>query len=415
MKNVLIICSSFPPQSEVGGLRPAMFAKYLKEFGWNPWVLTRSYTLHDARYDEKMPVELSDIDDQILRVPYSERDEMDYLKNRNIFGKIRDILYPEYSSPPGLFSYFRKAATHLMKERKFDLIFTTSPDQWELTLGSWISGQYNIPLLADFRDIKEQEEGLKRTLRARLQVFRFLFRRFITSRKASLVTTVSEFHAHVLASKLKRKTVIVYNGYDESQFKPLEITPAQDRKFRLVYIGRILDIWYRNPEILFLAIDQLISENKFSPDDIVVEFYGTEEDILTDIISGLKNPEFIQFYPRISFDQVPAKLNEAQMLLLLTNRDRKGIITTKFFEYAGVRKPILCIPGDGNELDALISKYELGYSISEVEDLKIKISGWVEQYRQGQFPVLLDSKIDFFTRKNQTRILAEAFDSIFDK
>jgi hypothetical protein len=54
VKHVLIICGSLPPQSDVGGLRAAMMAKYLPEFGWEPYVLTRNYGRDHACRDEKM-------------------------------------------------------------------------------------------------------------------------------------------------------------------------------------------------------------------------------------------------------------------------------------------------------------------------------------------------------------------------
>lgn len=412
MKNVLIICGTFPPQSEVGGLRPAMFAKYLKEFGWNPLILTRIYPKQDPRYDEKMPIELPKINDQVFKVDYSLDNEKAYLENRNFIDKIRDFIYPEYSSPPGLYFAMKEKAIYLLANNKIDIIFSTSPDQWELTLGSWISKKYHIPLVADFRDIKEQEEGLKRTLRTKLQIIRFLNRRFITTRKASLITTVSEYHATRLSKKLKRKTVLIYNGYDADHFKPVSSNSVENKEFRIIYVGRILNIWYQNPKILFDAIDQLIIENRILCADITVEFYGTEEEKLHELISKLKNPNFIRIFPRISFETVPTKLNEAQLLLLLTNRGRKGIITTKFFEYAGVKKPILCIPGDENELDELIEKYGLGYSISDIDKLKIKIVEWVDLHKKDNFPKQITSQIDFFTRKNQAKILADAFSSV---
>ena len=84
MKNVLFICGSFPPQSFVGGLRPAMFAKYLRNFGWDPWILTRNFTKQDPRYDERMPIELPEIEDQISKIDYSLIDETKYLESRTL-------------------------------------------------------------------------------------------------------------------------------------------------------------------------------------------------------------------------------------------------------------------------------------------------------------------------------------------
>src|SRR2546428_545436 len=40
MRRILIIAYHFPPDAAVGALRPLKFAKYLPQFGWEPWVLT---------------------------------------------------------------------------------------------------------------------------------------------------------------------------------------------------------------------------------------------------------------------------------------------------------------------------------------------------------------------------------------
>lgn len=415
MKNVLIICGTFPSQSFVGGLRPAMFAKYLTKFGWNPWVLTRDFTPEDPRYDEKMPVDLpSNIHHQICKVKYSLQDEQHYLQSRNILHKVRDFFYPEFSSPPGLYFAVKDASKYIMEKHKFDLIFATAPDQWELTLGEFLAKKYNIPLVEDFRDILEQEIGFNRPVRQKLQVARFSIRRYLTTRYATHITTVSEFHQITLQRKLKRKTSIVYNGYDNAEFKPIHLSQNPVSPFRIIYLGRILNTWYHNPQNLFTAIDQLISEKQIRESDISVEFYGTDKEKIDLILLDLKHPNFIKFKDRISYTEVPQKLNEAQMLLLLTNRGRNGILTTKFFEYAGVKKPILCIPGDKGELDDLINKYNLGYSIGSLLTLKEKLVEWIKSFKVGSFPEHVSGNIEFFTRENQTKIISEIFDKVIN-
>ncbi|MDA9284272.1 hypothetical protein N9P61_02085 [Flavobacteriaceae bacterium] len=412
MKNVLIICSIFPPQSAIGGLRAAMFTKYLRDYGWNPYVLTRTYSKDDSRYDENMDIDLGVINNQIFRVKHSLIDEKKYLEKRTLIGKIRDFFYPEFSTPAGLYFKMKESAEVLIEKHKFDLILSTVPDQECQTLGSFLSKKYKIPFIADFRDIKEQDEGLNHSLRDSLQRLRFLIRRYVTSRNASILTTVSEYHASILSKKLYRKTEIIYNGYDDDIFKTVESGLVSSRVFKIIYVGRILDIWYRDPTILLRAIDSLIKEHKILYNEVCIEFYGSDREKLEPIISQLENNNFIKFFPRIAYSDVPRKLNEAQMLLLLTNRGRKGILTTKFFEYAGVNKPILCVPGDGDELDTLISKYNLGYSIANIEELKSKIIEWLSLYKDGNFPKFIDSDIAYFTRRNQTKKLSELFNSV---
>jgi hypothetical protein len=46
-KKVLMVCTGFPPQSDVGALRPAMFSKFLPFYGFFPIIFTRSLPMDD--------------------------------------------------------------------------------------------------------------------------------------------------------------------------------------------------------------------------------------------------------------------------------------------------------------------------------------------------------------------------------
>jgi len=413
MRNVLIICGSFPPQSFVGGLRPAMFAKYLRDFGWNPYILTRDFSQEDPRYDEKMPIELpNEILNQIFRVKYSLNDEQRYLNSRTIISKMRDFFYPEYSNPPGLYFEIKDAAAKIIHTISFDLIFVTVPDLWTVTLGSKIAKKHDIPFIVDFRDIHEQEKGLKRSFREWLQVKRFYLRRYVSTRRCNHITTVSKYHRAILSKRLRRECSIIYNGYDEKIFYQMGLTLSSKDTFRIVYVGRILNTWYRNPHLLFKAADELIKEGIINANDISIEFYGSEKSKLDILLREMENHNIVKFFPRIPYLEVPYVLSKSQVALLLTNQGRKGILTTKLFEYIGVKKPILCIPGDNNELDSIIEYYGIGFSISDLQVLKNKLVQWISSFKAGDYPTHVQSSVDFFSRRSQTKILAVVFNKI---
>src|SRR6266849_4551814 len=46
MRKILIVSYHFPPDAAVGGMRPAKFAKYLPQFGWEPIILTVKQRYH---------------------------------------------------------------------------------------------------------------------------------------------------------------------------------------------------------------------------------------------------------------------------------------------------------------------------------------------------------------------------------
>ena len=54
MRKILIVSYHFPPDASVGGMRPAKFAKYLPQFGWEPIILTVNQHYHPLTDPSKL-------------------------------------------------------------------------------------------------------------------------------------------------------------------------------------------------------------------------------------------------------------------------------------------------------------------------------------------------------------------------
>ncbi|GMQ29531.1 glycosyltransferase [Algoriphagus confluentis] len=403
MAKVLIISPSFAPQAFVGGVRTTMFAKYLTHLGWEVWVLTRIIPAADEVTNSGLQVTLPDfLEKKIIRI--QSPNEQEYLAKRSFKTKIRDFFSPEYSSPPGFLDQALPIGMDLIQREKFDVILSSAPDQWGITLGHILAKSLKCRFVVDFRDIFEQEIFEKRSLQENIHRRRMLRKRNRTANQADLITTVSLFHQKVLQQKFGIKTAVIYNGYDHELFFPFNLKP-NDSCFRISYLGRILSEWYHNPKLLFQALDEIGSESQLSPEDLQVNFYGVEKSKLEKHLTE-KNKKFIAFHPRVATLEVPRIMNESQALLLITNKERHGVMTTKFFEYTGVKKPVLCIPGDGSELQDLIDSQGFGTTVDSVEELKKYIYTSVEAFRSGTWPNHLSTDPEFFTRKNQTQILS---------
>lgn len=419
MKSILIICGTFPPQSDVGGLRPAMFAKYLPKFGWQPYIITRSYTENDSRFNQSLDLGNLLEEDKIIRVSYSNSDESAYLKSRTFPLRLRDLVKPEYSSPPGLLDTVTPVAEQFLSEIRIDALLSTSPDLWELTLGVHLSKKFKIPLLADFRDIAEQEDGLKRPFREHFQRFRLTARRNLLGRNATEITTVSNFLAEKLRQKINKKVTLIYNGYDEEIMNaPGNDSVLEKKKFNIIYIGRLLNLWYRDPSLLFEALSELIIERKLKGNEITVHFYGSERIILNELLSKfpcLIDNEVVKIYPQEKYTKIIEIIKSGDLLLVLTNTGRKGILTTKFFEYLGINKRILSIPSDNDEIDKILQETGSGVSFDNLEMLKVQIEEWIKAWKCGTYNSEVIGNNYKFSRKYQTKILSGILDRIIPK
>jgi hypothetical protein len=403
----------------VGGLRPAMIAKYLPEFGWQPFIITRTYTEKDPRFNQSLDLKTFLDPEKIIRVPFSISDETAYLKSRKLSALFRDLIKPEYSSPPGLLDAVQPVAEEFLSKVKIDALLSTSPDQWELTLGVYLSKKFKIPLLADFRDIAEQEDGLKRSFREHFQRFRLTARRNLLGRQATEITTVSNFLAEKLRQKLKKNVTLVYNGFDEEIMNAaMNESALMKQRFNIVYIGRLLNLWYRDPSLLFEALSELIIEKKILGNEITIHFYGSEVLIINELLErfpDLFENETVKVHPQEKYSRIIEIIKSADLLLVLTNRGRKGILTTKFFEYLGINKRILSIPSDNDEIDKILQDTGSGVSFDNLEMLKAQIEEWIYSWRDGTYNSEIIGNNYIFSRKYQTKLFSEILDRVITK
>lgn len=397
-----MIASSFPPNSSVGGVRPAYFFKYFNEASLDTHVLTIRNDQHNTMMD--IPFEKNN-SDKIHYIDYSQKQEIAYIENRSLKKKLRDFFNPTYSSPPGLLDEVLSTIETKIDISSFDLIIATVPDMWTASLASYLNKKYNIKYFVDFRDASEQEIGMPRSLREKLQVLRFKKERKEITKNASELITVSNYLAKELQKNLKKKTSVVYNGFDENLFKTSQILESKkiyQDTIKIVYIGRILNVWYRNPLPLIDAIKEMNIKNGVNK-KFELHFYGAEKEI----IKTEDHLDWIHFHDRVPHNEVNTILNAADILLVLTNNKRRGILTTKLFEYMPINKPIICLPNDDVELANMIEENGLGFSLKNKEEIKSFLQNLDNNLELFKSNSELRKQVNFYTRKNQSIILAK--------
>jgi len=400
MNKVLIISSSFPPNSSVGGVRPAYFFKYFNEENLDTHVLTVKQYNHNNLMDIPFDNALSP---KIHQIEYSQEQEKIYLVNRSFSQKVRDFFNPTYSSPPGLLDEVIRKIDSFIDIKSFDLIIATVPDMWTASLASLLFEKHKVKYLIDFRDAYEQEIGMPRSLRQKVQVARLKRERKKITKNAFELITVSKYLANKLQANLNKKTSVIYNGFDENLFNSNSIKENSPTKIiKIVYTGRILNVWYRNPYPLIEGIEHYNKINEGNK-KIELHFYGTEKELLKrkDLING------VTFHDRVPHEEVNKIINEADLLLVLTNNERRGILTTKLFEYMPINRPILCLPNDDDELKQIIEENGLGFSLKNKDEIIEFFENLDKNLDSFKTNNGLRKNVDLYTRKNQSLILAD--------
>jgi len=410
MKVVLMLCETFPPEADVGGLRGAAFCKYLPKFGWEPLIFSRNRPSGDPENNPIMEIPGLPGKEKQITFYYGRQDEKEALLNRTFLGRLKHFFMPDYAYPSGIVEKWLKESEIHLKNVKFDCVWGTSPSLGCLTVAKHIATAQHIPWIADFRDITEQDEF--NSFRDKLFKFRMIMRRKRIIHSAAVIITVSKHHARVLKKKSKQNVQVIYNGYDPDVFSPASGEKSQ--KFSIIYSGKIFNKYLHDPSVFFEGIDLLLNSSSDFRNDVEILFYGSDAESVRKMVTNYKCSNLIKCSEPIPYVNMARLLKESSVLLLLNYRGRKGVLTTKFFEYLAVKKPILCVPGDGGELDSLLNRTGSGKSCATAEEAGSFLNKWYLEWKKNGSTQIdsNDEEIRRFSRVEETGQLAALLDKV---
>lgn len=435
MPKVLIVSVRFPPYNNMASIRLGKLAKYLNEFGWEPWVLTVEKDLIESVGN--LPVEIDE--NHVIRAGYCwplcwlvgynrrtnnaesefKRDEEagervgePPIKSRKPFyrwlvGHLRHTRWPDQGMP-----WRRRAITRgriLLKEHNFDIIFSSHGPPSSHVVASALARHFRLPWVADFRDLWSLNHIVRR--KGLAQMVEAWFERRVL-RFADALTTVSEPLAGQLQGLHEKPTTVIMNGFDEEDYRHLKDRPDK-RLFVISYTGMIYE-GKQDPRILFEAVRSFNETRDGTEFPIEVRFYGTKPAHLERIIDDYGVSEWVKIFPRVSYQEATRVQVEADALLLLEWNDPSaaGVYTGKVFEYIGARKPILAVGPEGGVIEELLLKTKSGCLAKNCGAALTALREWVQMKKSiGTTRLKTDPKlIRPYTRRHQAGILAGLLD-----
>ena len=274
----------------------------------------------------------------------------------------------------------------LIQGKEYDAVFCTTFSTFPLGTALNISEERCLSLYVDIRDLDEQIPG-QQYLEHRTwwtKPFRQWYkrvnkrRRNEVIRKAKSVTTISPWHVDFLKA-LNPNVHLVYNGYDPHRFIPRDI---ETDLFRVAYIGKIY------------AFQDL------SPVEEAIRRIGNPE-----IVLSLHTPDC----QPIGTNEVPDEIRRSSIMVVLTSKDAKGMMTTKFFEALGCEKPVLCVPDDESVLSQTIRDTSAGISADSVEEVEAFIREKYAEWKVNGFTrqAVNQEMKNSFSREEEARMMEE--------
>ncbi|MBY5959920.1 glycosyltransferase family 4 protein [Membranicola marinus] len=422
-KKVLIITYYWPPAGGPGVQRVLKFTKYLREFGWEPVILT----VENGEYPAMDASLVHDIPDgtkvyktkalepfQLYKVVSGQKKDSridNYvLKNKKTGFMARlskwirfNVFLPD--ARVGWVPFAIRQGRKILRDENIDLIFSSSPPHSLQLAAQQLARKSKLPWVADFRDpwtsiVYYQDEpraAVARKFDERLE------RRVL--READRIVTISKATKDELDQIGQRKdTVVIYNGYDAADFSP-QATNSQSQKIKITYAGFLSDT--RIPQSLLTVLANAPT-GKYA--DIELHLYGKSSAGFNQLVENLHLTSKVIHHGYVDHDTLVQNLCASDALLMVVDdvSDNKGILTGKLFDYMGTQKPIIAIGPKNGEVGQIIAHSDSGWYV-EYDDVS-GMEKCLNELTRGQYEFKFHT--EDFERRNLTRKLAKVLDEV---
>lgn len=432
MKKVLIISYYWPPAGGIAVHRCLKFAKYLREFGWEPVICTAEnpeYPVLDEDNFKDVPKGVTILKTKIWE-PYNF---FKFISGKKKEERIHNVFLeeekPSFAHKLGIWIrgnifipdarrfWIRPTVNFLskyLKENPVDLIFTNGPPQTTHMIAYGVKKKLGIPWHADFQDPWTQVDyfpqlmlnPISRRIHEAMEqhVFRF----------ADKVTICSNTWKSDLESIGASDVGVIVWGYDEEDFQNINVPIS--KKFTLSHFGSLGPD--RNAKNLWKALSVIAKENSQFSADLEIELVGFIGHAIVDEINSLGLEKNLRLSGHISRRETLEQMHRSQVLLLILNDmpNVNGRLPGKLFEYLASRRPTLVIGPEESDASRIVLGVKAG-STCNFNDLEKMIKTVKELYEKFRTGKLVSNQTDFsqYSNRNLTRKLSSYFDEIINR
>jgi glycosyltransferase involved in cell wall biosynthesis len=423
MKKVLIISYYWPPAGGIAVHRCLKFAKYLREFGWEPMICTADnpeYPVLDEGNFKDIPDGMTILRTKIWE-PYNL---FKFITGKKKKDRIHNVFLEEEKSSIGhkLGIWIRgnlfipdarrfwispsvKFLSKYLNENPVDVLFTNGPPQTTHMIAYGVKKNLGIPWHADFQDPWTQVDYFPQLMLNPISksIHKKMEQRVFQT--ADKITICSDTWKHDLESIGAKDVGVIVWGYDEDDFK--NITVSLSDKFRLSHMGSLGPD--RNAKTLWKALSIISNEDIEFKKDLEIELTGFTGHAIINEINSLGLKANLKLSGHISRKGSLERMHQAQVLLLILNDmpNVNGRLPGKLFEYLASRRPVLVIGPEESDASKIVKEVNAGYtcSFSDIDKTIMTVKELYAKFKHGN----LNSNhtdISQYSNKNLTKKLA---------
>jgi len=390
-----MIAFDFPPYESSGVERTFKFARYLRQFGWQPIMLTVNIDTYDPRL-VSLETDYSDI--KVYRTFC-----LDVSKHLAYKGKYFGWMKQPDRYIGWLMTAFPKGLK-LLKQYKPDLIWSTHPVMTSHLIAGLLSKWTDTPWIADYRDPLQcyyddsvyQQSGFARV------IDRFTVKH--ASRLVFATEGTKALYQRTHSKAATEKFLTVLNGFDLNNSKDIVGKPI-DERYTLFHAGSLYENG-RSPLPLFQAIATLKASGEINADNFAFKLYGFHnQQKHQGICDQLNISDVIFFYDQVAYREALSLMYSSDMLIVVQGGIFDNQIPGKTYEYLSTNKPICALTPTSSNTAELLLAIEGCYASESSEDivefLKSEMNTRVSYSR----------KPELYDRVTRTKELADIFNT----
>ena len=405
MKKILILAYYYPPCVGIAANRPAAFANDFSQTN-EAKVVTRHWLGTENQWEDylisvnnQQTSELINERLEVIRTPYQSKLKKPN-KLRTFCQLLAGKLDPEIDATQLLLP-----AQQLLSRWKPDVILVSSPPLNIVQVGASLSKQFNIPLIADFRDFENDFTLNPTSTKTILERLKFSITKYYTKKLCSQavgITAINQEFCTYLGKLTNKPTRLIFNGFEASIFSKItSLDKLVSTHFSISIIGTV----YENQEYeIFLKAFKKVIE-ALPNGKIQFNFIGTET--IPEIGQAIRESipaSLLNLTPRINRNEALIHLANSHLVWQPEMVGFTGVYSGKIFEYLGAKRIILVAPSQGDVLDVLLQETNAGFSFETAESIAEFI---IIKYREWEISGFIpyegnDLSIQQYSRENQS-------------
>lgn len=407
----------------MGGVqRTLKFAKYLREFGWEPVVITDSpkkyyavdgYLLEEAiRSGIKIERTGEPVNDASKIVTTAPKESLRRFLSRTA----QLFLIPDNKK------FWKKKALKKVDEiwdkyGGFNVVYATAPPYTDFLIGQEVKSRYKIPLVIDYRDAWVDSPVLNYYPTPFHKMSNMRLEKSVLKDANKIITTNRRVKELIISRYQNidyNEVKIIPHGFDADDFRAADDgeLPAKT-KMRFTYSG---SFYTRNPKFYLEAISKFFIKYPELKREVEFCFVGVVSKDFSAAAKSLGIEDAIKVTGYVDHLACVKYLLASDVLFLMisTGENDDAAMPGKVGEYIGSRKNIIASIPEG-VTKKMLEKYEaVTFASEDPAELMEVFHEHYELYKAGRLPKPSEEMIQQYDRKDLTYELAKELNLLVD-